>query len=51
VINALTVDGSANTVTNVLAASGLAAPLSDGGFSEGTTSDGVIRLPVTKSLG
>ena len=43
--NAMIVDGSPNTVTNVLATSGLAALLSDEGPSEGTTSDGVIRLP------
>ena len=43
--NALTVDGSPNTVTNVLTTSSLAALLSDEGVSEGTTSDGVIRIP------
>ncbi len=43
--NALTVDGSPNTITNVLTTPNLAALLSDEGTSEGTTSDGVIRLP------
>lgn len=43
--NAMTLDGSPSTVTNVLTLSSLAALLSDEGPSEGTTSDGVIRLP------
>ena len=43
--NALIVDGSPNTVTNVLTKSNLAALLSDEGPSEGTTSAGVILLP------
>jgi hypothetical protein len=43
--NDLTLDGSPNTVTNVLATPELAALLSDEGPTEGTTSDGVIRVP------
>ncbi|GEM_PF-209394 len=43
--NAITVDGSPNTVTNVLTTSSLAALLSNEGPSEGTTSDGVIQIP------
>ena len=43
--NAITVDGSPNTITNVLTNSSLAALLSDEGPSEGTTSDGVILVP------
>ena len=43
--NAITVDGSPNTITNVLTNPGLAALLSDEGPTEGTTSDGVIAVP------
>jgi Immunoglobulin domain/Immunoglobulin I-set domain len=43
--NTLTVDGSPNTITNVLTNPALAAVLSDEGPNEGTTSDGVIRVP------
>ncbi|PWU15850.1 MAG: hypothetical protein C5B50_14840 [Verrucomicrobia bacterium] len=43
--NVMTVDGSPNTVTNVLTNPNLAALLSDEGPSEGTTSSGVILLP------
>ncbi len=43
--NSMTVDGNANTVTNVLTQSALAVLLSDEGSSEGTTSDHVIRNP------
>ena len=43
--NDITVDGSPNTITNVLTSPALAALLSDEGPSEGTTSDGVIRVP------
>jgi hypothetical protein len=43
--NALTVDGSPNTITNVLTNPNLAALLSDEGPGEGTTSDGVILTP------
>ncbi len=43
--NAMTVDGSPNTVTNVLAQPGLASLLSDEGTAEGTTTSGVILVP------
>ena len=43
--NALTVDGNASTITSVLTNPSLAALLSDEGPSQGTTSDGVIRVP------
>ncbi len=43
--NAITVDGSPNTVTNVLADPNLAALLSDEGPSQGTLASGVIPLP------
>ena len=43
--NAIAVDGSPNTITNMLTKPSLAALLSDEGPSEGTTSDGVIRIP------
>jgi hypothetical protein len=43
--NAITVDGSPNTITNVLTNPNLAALLSDEGPSEGTTSAGVILVP------
>ena len=43
--NAITVDGGPNTITNVLTNPSLVALLSDEGPSEGTTSDGVIRIP------
>ena len=42
--NAMTVDGSANTVTNVVTQASLAGLLSDEGASEGTSA-GVIKLP------
>ena len=38
-------DGGPNTITNVLTNPNLAALLSDEGPTEGTTSDGVIRVP------
>jgi hypothetical protein len=43
--NAITVDGSPKTITNVLTNPNLAALLSDEGASEGTTSAGVILVP------
>jgi hypothetical protein len=43
--NAITVDGSPNTIANALTNPSLAALLSDEGPSQGTTSDGVIRVP------
>ncbi len=43
--NAITLDSHPNTITNALTQSSLAALFSDEGPSEGTTSDGVIKVP------
>jgi hypothetical protein len=43
--NAIIVDGGPTMVTNVLTSPNLAALLSDEGPAEGTTTDGVIRVP------